>query len=114
MTFTFAGMIQELAGKHRDATAFALEEESWSFGDLQGRGTRLAHVLRSLGVRREDRVGFLGKNSPTFFELAMACSLLDAVVVGLNWRLSADERAVIAKDAGLRLIIASPEQAAVL
>jgi acyl-CoA synthetase (AMP-forming)/AMP-acid ligase II len=114
MSFTFAGMIYELAGKYRDATAFTLGEQSWSFGDLQERGTRLAHLLRGLGVRRADRVGFLGKNSPTFFELAMACSLLDAVVVGLNWRLSADERAIIIKDAGLRLIIASPEQAALL
>jgi acyl-CoA synthetase (AMP-forming)/AMP-acid ligase II len=114
MTFTFAGMVCELAGRHRDSTVFALEGESWSFGDLQERGTRLAHVLRNLGVRRADRVGFLGKNSPTFFELAMACSLLDAVVVGLNWRLSADERAIIIKDAGLVLIVASPEQAPLL
>jgi acyl-CoA synthetase (AMP-forming)/AMP-acid ligase II len=111
MAFTFAGMVCDLAGKYRDSTAFSLEGQSWSFGDLQERGTRLARVLRMLGVRRADRVGFLGKNSPAFFELAMACSLLDAVVVGLNWRLSIIERAVIINDAGLSLIIASPEQA---
>jgi acyl-CoA synthetase (AMP-forming)/AMP-acid ligase II len=114
MAFTFAGMICDLAEKYPDSTAFALEGQSCSFGELQERGTRLAHVLRTLGVRRADRVGFLGKNSPVFFELAMACSLLDAVVVGLNWRLSALERAVIVKDASLSLIVASPEQAPLL
>jgi acyl-CoA synthetase (AMP-forming)/AMP-acid ligase II len=112
MAFTFAGMVCDLAGEYRDATAFALAGQSWSFGDLQERGTRLARVLRMLGVRRADRVGFLGKNSPAFFELTMACSLLDAVVVGLNWRLSTIERAVIINDAGLSLIVASTEQAA--
>lgn len=114
MAFTFAGMMCDLAGKYRDSIAFALEGQSWSFGDLEERGTRLARVLRMLGVRRADRVGFLGKNSPAFFELAMACSLLDAVVVGLNWRLSAAERAIIINDAALSLILASPEQAPLL
>ncbi|HEV7613690.1 MAG TPA: AMP-binding protein [Steroidobacteraceae bacterium] len=114
MSFTFAGMISELAGKYREAPAFALEGRSWSFGDLQTRGSRLAHVLRTLGVRRADRVGFLGKNSPAFFELTTACSLLDAVVVGLNWRLSSDELTVIIKDANLRIIVASPEQKSLL
>src|SRR5580658_7496235 len=114
MAFTFAGMVCDLAGKYSDSTAFALDGQNWSFGDLQERGTRLARVLRMLGVRRADRVGFLGKNSPAFFELTMACSLLDAVVVGLNWRLSAIERAVIINDAGLSLIVASTEQAALL
>jgi acyl-CoA synthetase (AMP-forming)/AMP-acid ligase II len=114
MAFTFAGMVCELAGKYRESTAFVLEGQSWSFGNLEERGNRLAHVLRTLGVRRTDRVGFLGKNSPAFFELAMACSLLDAVVVGLNWRLSAVERAIIINDASLDLIVASPEQAPLL
>jgi long-chain acyl-CoA synthetase len=114
MTFTFSGLISELAAKHRDSTAFILGGQSWSFGDIKERGTRLAHLLRSLGVRRADRVGFLGKNSPVFFELAMACSLLDAVVVGLNWRLSADEIAAIVEDASLPLVLASAEQASLL
>ena len=114
MAFTFAGMVCDLAGKYSDSTAFALDGQNWSFGDLQERGTRLARVLRMLGVRRADRVGFLGKNSPAFFELTMACSLLDAVVVGLNWRLSTMERAVIISDASLSLIVASTELAASL
>lgn len=114
MTFTFAGMVGELCEKYRDSTAFFFEEQSWTFGALQERGIRLAHVLRTLGVGSADRVGFLGKNSPKFFELTMACSLLDAVVVGLNWRLSVDERAIIIDDAGLSLIVASPEQASFL
>jgi len=114
MAFTFAGMICDLAERYPDSVAFVLDGQSCSFRQLQVRGTRLAHVLRSVGVRRAERVGFLGKNSPAFFELAMACSLLDAVLVGLNWRLSALERAVIIKDASLSVIVASPEQASIL
>lgn len=114
MTFTFAGMISEIAGRRPDAPAVALGERSCSFADLYERGTRLAHVLAGRGVGRGDRVGFLGKNAPEFFELTMACSLLEAIVVGLNWRLAAEELAVVIEDAAPSLIVAVREQAALL
>ena len=114
MTFTFAEMIGDYAERTPDAIALAFQGKRTSFGDFHDRGTRLAHVLKSFGVSAGDRVGFLGKNDPVFYEIALACSLLDAVIVGLNWRLSPIELADIASDAGLTLAIASPDQAGLL
>lgn len=109
MTFTFAGALRDLASRTPDATAILFEEQRLSFADLNGRGTRLAHVLDGLGVADQRRVGFLGKNSPAFFELALACSLQDAVLVGLNWRLSRSELVSITADADLSLLVVSPD-----
>ncbi|MEQ4499917.1 AMP-binding protein, partial [Nocardioides kribbensis] len=109
MTFTFAGALRDLASRTPDATAILFEEQRLSFADLYGRGTRLAHVLDGLGVADQRRVGFLGKNSPAFFELALACSLQDAVLVGLNWRLSRSELVSITADADLSLLVVSPD-----
>lgn len=111
MTFTLAGLIGDIADRTPDSIALAFQGKRMSFAEFHERGTRLAHVLRSLGVGSSDRVGFLGKNDPVFYEIALACSLLDAVLVGLNWRLSPIELADIAGDAGLSLVIAAPEQA---
>lgn len=109
MTFTFAEALGDLASRTPDATAILFEEQRLSFADLHGRGTRLAHVLDGLGVADQRRVGFLGRNSPAFFELALACSLQDAVLVGLNWRLSRSELVSITADADLSLLVVSPD-----
>lgn len=114
MTFTFAGVLTDLARRTPDASAIVLEDTELTFAQLEERGTRLAHVLESIGIDRQQRVGFLGRNSPVFFEVALACSLQDAVLVGLNWRLAPDELSAIIEDAGLALLICGPELRAVV
>lgn len=109
MTFTFAGVLTDLARRTPDATALVLNDTKLTFAELQERGTRVAHVLEDRGIVGQERVGFLGRNSPAFFELALACSLQDAVLVGLNWRLAPDELSAIVEDAGLALLVCGPE-----
>ncbi len=109
MTFTYDGVLTGLAEATPDAAAIVLGDDVLTFAELADRGTRLAHVLDGLGVADQRRVGFLGKNSPAFFELALACSLQGAVLVGLNWRLSPAELRSITADAELTLLVASPD-----
>lgn len=109
MTFTFSGVLTDIARRTPDATAVVHEDTALTFAQLGERGTRLAHVLADLGVAGQQRVGFLGRNGPAFFELALACSLLDAVLVGLNWRLAAGELAAIVDDADLAALVCAPD-----
>ena len=109
MTFTLAGVLTDLARRTPEATALVLDDTRLTFAQLADHGTRLAHVLADLGVSGQQRVGFLGRNSPAFFELALACSLQDAVLVGLNWRLAPGELAAIVADAELALMVCGPE-----
>lgn len=114
MTFTYAGLVGDLAARTPDATALCFEDRSSTFDELYDRACRIAHVLLERGVGSQQRVGFLGKNAPEFYELVLACSLIDAVLVGLNWRLSPDELVGIAEDAQMALLVVAPEQAPLL
>jgi len=60
---------------------------SITYGDLANRVRRLANGLRDLGVRRGDRVGWLGSNHPAFLETFFAAAKLGAVTAPVNHRL---------------------------
>ena len=49
--------------------------------------------LAALGVRRGDRVAYLGRNHPDMLALLFACARRGAIVVPLNWRHATPEHA---------------------
>ena len=71
-----------------------------TFEQVRQRVDRLALGLREAGCGRGDRIGVMGKNCLDFFLLYGAAAALGAIVVPVNWRLSADEAAYVLKDAG--------------
>src|SRR5918994_5025396 len=75
-----------------DHPALIYGEARWSYRELANRVRRLAHGFSELGVRRGDRVGWLGANHPAFLEVLFAVAKLGAVVAPVNHRL---DRAVI-------------------
>ena len=68
-------------------------EDVATYAQLHDRVTRLAHGLRGLGVRRGDRVAYLGPNHPAFLETLFAAGTLGAILVPLNTRLAVPELA---------------------
>src|SRR5207302_132062 len=70
------------------------------YGDFVTRVHRIAHVLSQLGVKRGDRVATLAWNNDRHLELYYAVPCAGAVLHTLNLRLSADQLAYIANDAG--------------
>jgi fatty-acyl-CoA synthase len=62
-------------------------DRSWTYEALAGRIRRLANGLRSLGIRRADRVGWVGANHPAFLEGFFAAGLMGATLVPVNHRL---------------------------
>ncbi|NEE02944.1 acyl-CoA synthetase [Phytoactinopolyspora halotolerans] len=85
--------------------AIVHESTSITYGELQQRVTRLAHALRGLGVRRGDRVAYLGLNRPELAETLFATGVIGAIFVPLNTRLAAPELAFILKDAGAEVLL---------
>lgn len=87
--------------------------EALVYGDLrldwQTLDARVQHLAAALAQRGIDEgkiVALMMKNSPAFIELIYAISHLGAVVLPLNFRLSADEVGYIAKHAGAMMIVA--------
>ncbi|WP_091039423.1 AMP-binding protein [Glycomyces harbinensis] len=77
----------------------------FTYAELHERVHRLAHGLRGLGVRRGDRVAYLGPNHHTFLEALFAGGVLGAIVVPLNTRLAAPELAHCLEDSGSEVLI---------
>ncbi|MEU8617495.1 long-chain fatty acid--CoA ligase [Streptomyces sp. NPDC048623] len=102
------------ARKTPHRTALIHGSSALTYGELHERTTRLAHALRAAGVRRGDRVAYLGRNHPAFLEALFAAGLLGAVFVPLNIRLTAPEIAYQLRDSGSAALLHSPELAAVV
>ena len=62
-----------------------------TFEQFKDKVDRLAAGLQSVGLQKGDRIGVLAQNSLEFFLLYGAASALGAIVLPINWRLSAEE-----------------------
>ena len=82
-----------------------------SYAELHDRVTRLAVSLRDLGVRRGDRVAFLGPNHPAFVETMFATWAAGGVFVPLNFRLAPPELAHQLADSGAGTLVYGPAYA---
>jgi fatty-acyl-CoA synthase len=76
-----------------------------TYAELAGRVRRLANGLLRLGVRRGDRVAWLGPNHPAFLESLFACGLVGAALAPLNHRLPVSTIRAILDDMSARVLI---------
>src|SRR5215470_9850665 len=97
--------IARRARRTPDRAAVIHGDDRLSYAQMHDRVTRLAHGLRGLGVRRGDRVAYLGPNHPAFLETLFAVGTLGAILVPLNTRLAAPELARHLADSGTRTLI---------
>jgi len=77
----------------------------YTYADLCARARRLAAALTRLGVQRGDRVATLAWNNYRHAELYYAVPCMGAVLHTLNLRLSPEQLAFIANDAGDSVIV---------
>jgi long-chain acyl-CoA synthetase len=62
-----------------------------TFDEFRAQVDRLAAGLERAGIGAGDRIGVVGKNSLAFFRIYGAAAALGAIVLPVNWRLSAAE-----------------------
>jgi long-chain acyl-CoA synthetase len=97
-----------------DRPAFVRLGAAVSFAELDERAARVASGFTVAGLRPGDRVLLLIPNALETFELLVGCARAGLVAVPVNWRLAADELAVVAADAGARAVVVDPELAHLL
>jgi fatty-acyl-CoA synthase len=92
----------EILARHARRTperiALVFEQDSLTYADLHERVSRLANALAERGVERGDRVAVLMHNRLEVVESLLACHLLGACAVPINFRLVAEELAYVLED----------------
>ncbi len=79
-------------------TALHFQGVDLSYAQLWARTERATRGLAGLGIARGDRIAFLGYNHPEMLVLLFAAARLGALLVPLNWRLTAHEHRAILAD----------------
>ena len=92
--------------------AVVFKDQHITFAELLHRIERTAGYLAAQGIRPDDVVAVVMKNSAAFLELAFAVSHLGAVFLPINFRLAADEVEYITGNAEAKLVLADAEFAA--
>ncbi|EKX61737.1 long-chain fatty acid--CoA ligase [Streptomyces ipomoeae] len=91
--------------KYPTATALVYEGQEFSAAHLSRTAVELAAGLAEQGLRRGDRIAYLGFNSVTFLQTLFAAAHLGAVFVPVNFRLAADEVRHILIDSGAHTLV---------
>src|SRR5947207_5176985 len=106
---SIAGIVRTHGRERPDAPAIEYEGTTLTFGQLDERSNRLANALAAAGIGTGDRVAFLDKNGPEYFETTFGLSKLNAVNVAVNWRLAPTEIAQVINDATAKALIVGAE-----
>jgi acyl-CoA synthetase (AMP-forming)/AMP-acid ligase II len=98
-----------IAALHPDRPAVIMggSKEVVTFRQLDERSNRLAHLLRSAGLRRGDTLAVLLENHPRFLEVVWAGLRSGLYVTAINSHLTAEEVSYIVGDCGARALVTS-------
>jgi long-chain acyl-CoA synthetase len=104
-----ASIIREHGRDRPEESAVVFQGRYITYGDLDRRSNRFARALLSEGVGAQDRLAFLDKNSPEFFEAVFGTAKVNAVLCPVNWRLSPSEAAHVINDSEATVLVVGEE-----
>lgn len=88
---TVARLLARAAARWPDRVAIRQDEIAFTFAEADALANQVAHEMLAVGVRKDDLVGYLGKNSCDFFLAFWGAAKIGAVFLPLNWRLTSNE-----------------------
>ncbi|OGP72565.1 MAG: hypothetical protein A2V86_03940 [Deltaproteobacteria bacterium RBG_16_49_23] len=90
-SFTIYDLFKRNGKIYRNRTAIQTESQRITFGELFDQVNILAGSLNHKGIKKGDRIAVLAKNYPQYLTLMGGIAALGAIMVPINFRLSADE-----------------------
>lgn len=106
---SMVGKLLRHAHEIPDAPALRYRGTETSWREYADSALRLAADLRSRGVGRGDRVAVLTTNRPEFILVTAATAALGAIIVPINFRLTAAEVAYIVDNTTPALLVTEPD-----
>ena len=104
-----ADMVRDRAKSRGDALAYEFEGRQTSFAEFDVKTNRVANALIAMGIKKGERIAYLGKNSDFYFELLMGAMKAGVVMAPVNWRLAGPEVAFIVDDCKAPVLFVGPE-----
>lgn len=105
---TFDDFITHWAEDRPDRPALREEDRDYTYGELEDYTARVAAFLTSAGLKKGDRIAWIGKNSDLYFLLFYGAARLGVVMVPVGWRLAPAEWVFIVNDTRARLLFTGP------
>ncbi|WP_211168083.1 long-chain fatty acid--CoA ligase [Brevibacterium sp. 'Marine'] len=110
-TLTRLSEVQAIDYGDKPAITFAGVQHTYT--EMHKRTLTCAAELHAQGVRRGDRVAYLGPNHPALIVALLACLRLGAIFIPLNWRLAPPELDYQLALTEVSLLYVAPESAKV-
>ncbi len=98
-------VLQRSCAQRGAAAALRFEGQATSYEQLAAQAQAMAAALQAQGVRRGDRVAWIGLNHPLQIALLFACAGMGAMAMPLNYRLAAPELERILRDGRPRILV---------
>ena len=102
-------MVRAQARNRGDALVYEFEGRQTTFVEFDIKTNRVANALIALGVKKGERIAYLGKSSDLYFELLMGAMKAGVVMAPVNWRLAGPEVAFIVEDCRAPVLFVGPE-----
>jgi long-chain acyl-CoA synthetase len=106
---TIADIPPTHASTQPEAVAFSFEGRDTTFEEFNRHTNQVANALLAAGVKKDDRLCYLGKNSDHYFELFLGAAKMGAVTTPIGWRLAPPEIAYIVNDSRAPFLFVGPE-----
>ena len=100
-----AQLLRQTAALHPDRTGLIQGDRTWSWREIDTRVDAMVAALRSLGVRRGDRILVQSRNTLAMFESCWVAFRLGAVWVPVNFRLTPPEVAYLGAASGASVML---------
>nr|WP_221220870.1 fatty acid--CoA ligase [Phenylobacterium haematophilum] len=97
------------ARERPDAVALTFEGRETTYAQFDAASNQAAQALLAEGLKKGDRIAYLGKNSDHYFELLFGAAKIGVIMAPIGWRLAPPEVAYIAGDAQARMLFVGPE-----
>jgi fatty-acyl-CoA synthase len=101
--------LRRAAKLYPNKTAIVDGGRRYTYREFQARANQLGHALLSLGIRQGDRVCILSPNSHFFLEAYYGVTQIGAILVPLNYRLTATDHEYIINHAGVSTVLVDHE-----
>lgn len=106
---TLADVPRFHAAERPGAVALVFEGGETTYAEFERRTNQAARALMAEGLKKGDRIAYLGKNSDRYFELLFGAAKIGVIMAPIGWRLAPAEVAYIASDAEAKMLFVGPE-----